>query len=352
MEANEFGYPLTLQFPDAKMYAVIDVLNFISGARYPCKHSLTTAPKQALFYSSKWSNDVEDSVEQPTHEHMASPVPGAELVQAVRMQDVFYNIQFSDVCEWCAGEREKTNNNLIERLLEAVNERMFELWDSFGGKATVPPVRSSTNEHEFTYKVPYVHRSNSREIYKTPEWWARMGYIYKPGLIKFCEREMICAQFEFGGEQAKSKIVSGGIVNGNTNTPKNIQQGQELVSSSKDVFADLIDQTNLGSKLDDVSGKTEKAIEDVHEIATLLSTDKPWTIVDIRDPAPKLSWYISARYFARQLVKEDALAINNRPMLAKNVVKLLVAHGIYKRGGKKPFDPGTVLKAFSQVIFK
>lgn len=78
-------------------------------------------------------------------------------------------------------------------------------------------------------------------------------------------------------------------------------------------------------------------------------TDKPWLIADPTDPDPKPDWYIPARYFARQLVKDDSTLLTKRRLLADKVVQSLSNVGIKKRGGTKPFDPATVLKAFSNV---
>lgn len=76
---------------------------------------------------------------------------------------------------------------------------------------------------------------------------------------------------------------------------------------------------------------------------------KPWLIADSKDPAPKLEWYTSARYFARQLVKDDSTLLLKKRGLASKVVLSLTNVGIYKRGGNKPFDASTVLKAFVNV---
>lgn len=76
---------------------------------------------------------------------------------------------------------------------------------------------------------------------------------------------------------------------------------------------------------------------------------KPWLIADSSDPLPEQPWYTPARYFARELVKSDSTLLGKRPLLAQKVVRELTEVGIKKRGGKKPFDPGTVLKAFSNI---
>lgn len=77
---------------------------------------------------------------------------------------------------------------------------------------------------------------------------------------------------------------------------------------------------------------------------------KPWLAVDQKDPSPAHPWYTSARYFARKLVFEDSTLLKKKSILAAKVSKSLSDVGIKKRGGCKPFDGSTVLKAFSKVI--
>lgn len=76
---------------------------------------------------------------------------------------------------------------------------------------------------------------------------------------------------------------------------------------------------------------------------------KPWLIPDPSDPTPDQPWYTPARYFARQLIKDDTTLLNKRPILASKVAQSLTTAGIKKRGGEHPLDPATVLKAFSNV---
>lgn len=79
------------------------------------------------------------------------------------------------------------------------------------------------------------------------------------------------------------------------------------------------------------------------------SNDKPWLIANPNDPEPEHPWYIPARYFARQLVKEDSTLLTKRSLLATKVVQSLTGVGIKKRGGVKPFDPDTVKKALANI---
>lgn len=76
---------------------------------------------------------------------------------------------------------------------------------------------------------------------------------------------------------------------------------------------------------------------------------KPWLIADPSDPTPEQSWYTPARYFARQQVKSDPTLLLKRSVLAQKVGGMLTAAGIKKRGGRKPLDANTVLKAFVNV---
>ena len=92
----------------------------------------------------------------------------------------------------------------------------------------------------------------------------------------------------------------------------------------------------LGALIDAKEGKTQN--------------EKPWLIPNPNDPATNQSWYTAARYFARQLVVEDSTLLIKRPLLACKVSESLENVGICKRGGKKKFASGTVLKAFTNVV--
>lgn len=76
---------------------------------------------------------------------------------------------------------------------------------------------------------------------------------------------------------------------------------------------------------------------------------KPWLVADPTDPKAPHHWYTPARYFARQLVLSDSTLLIKKLVLADKVSMSLTNAGIYKRGGKKPYDATTVLKAFSNV---
>jgi hypothetical protein len=77
--------------------------------------------------------------------------------------------------------------------------------------------------------------------------------------------------------------------------------------------------------------------------------DKPWLTIDPRDPKTSSAWFPPARYFARQLIKENANLLHDKKDLTKKIAKSLGDVGIYKRGGKEPPDPSTILKALSNV---
>uniref|UniRef100_E6QQ54 Uncharacterized protein n=1 Tax=mine drainage metagenome TaxID=410659 RepID=E6QQ54_9ZZZZ len=79
------------------------------------------------------------------------------------------------------------------------------------------------------------------------------------------------------------------------------------------------------------------------------SDEKPWLIAQTNDPVPDFPWYTAARYFARQLVKDDSTLLTKRPLLSQKVEQSLNAVGIKKRGGKKAPAATTILKAFVNV---
>ena len=87
-------------------------------------------------------------------------------------------------------------------------------------------------------------------------------------------------------------------------------------------------------------------------IEQLLDESKAWLIPDPRDPAPGQPWYIAARYFARECIREQPNLSNNRNLLAIKIEKKLKENGVYKRGGKKTPSIGTILKALSNIGIK
>lgn len=77
---------------------------------------------------------------------------------------------------------------------------------------------------------------------------------------------------------------------------------------------------------------------------------KPWLIANHNDPAPAYPWYTPARYFARQLVKDDSTLLVKKNKLAEKTAASLAGVGEFKRGKKKePLSAGTVLKSFVNV---
>ncbi|WP_090319900.1 hypothetical protein [Nitrosomonas oligotropha] len=76
---------------------------------------------------------------------------------------------------------------------------------------------------------------------------------------------------------------------------------------------------------------------------------KPWLEPDPKDPKPAQDWYTPARYFARQLVREDSTLLIKRKLLAQKVAQSLSNVNIYKRGKKLPLSYTTILKSFSNV---
>ncbi|MBK5204067.1 MAG: hypothetical protein JJD98_01255 [Polaromonas sp.] len=77
--------------------------------------------------------------------------------------------------------------------------------------------------------------------------------------------------------------------------------------------------------------------------------ETPWLVADPKDPIAEQLWYIPARYFARQLVRNDSTLLIKKLVLADKVSRSLASAGIFKRGGIKSHSADTVLKAFSNV---
>lgn len=81
------------------------------------------------------------------------------------------------------------------------------------------------------------------------------------------------------------------------------------------------------------------------------ASERLWLIARQDDPSPEQPWYVAARYFAREFIKEEPTLVRKRELLASKVATALTNVGINKRGGRKPLDPSTILKAFSKINF-
>ena len=79
------------------------------------------------------------------------------------------------------------------------------------------------------------------------------------------------------------------------------------------------------------------------------SKDKPCEIIHPEDPVAAQPWYTAARYFARQLVKNDSTLLLKKALLTSKVSLMLERSGYYKRGGKKPLSQASVLKALANI---
>lgn len=76
---------------------------------------------------------------------------------------------------------------------------------------------------------------------------------------------------------------------------------------------------------------------------------EPWNLKDPSDPNPIQPWYTPARYFARQLIKNDLTLDGKRGTLVKKIAEELTRIGICKRGGKKPLSPETIKKSLANI---
>jgi hypothetical protein len=76
---------------------------------------------------------------------------------------------------------------------------------------------------------------------------------------------------------------------------------------------------------------------------------EPWWISHPDDPEPSSSWYIPARYFARQLAKANPALMTKRKSLAQKIQLALADHRIFKRGGSKPPEASSIMNALSNI---
>jgi hypothetical protein len=149
--------------------------------------------------------------------------------------------------------------------------------------------------------------------------------------------------------------------NGHSYTPG--QNDGEWVAFCVVSIEDIVKHPNFG-----FPKEKQDAILKAHELAaqakeqTLLQPaqidatqnssheEKPWMVKRVNDPEPVYEWYTPARYFARKLVLDEPTLLAKRDLLASKVEQSLSGVGIRKRGGIKDFNPGTIKKAFANVI--
>jgi hypothetical protein len=272
--------PYTLIFPEAKAYAVDDVLNFILAVECPCDPDRT-------------NNNAE------------------------------YRNEFKAY--------------LIERLLKSVIEGKFELWDSYLKKVVAPPIKNSGRSTEVlaeslkpspvntfwqflskTFSRPpepsfiqalenpaiVPHNRISRIGYKEDLWWARMTSILKPDLVKFCNDERILVTFEGEGEQAIA--------------PKDNQAAQGQISDSQDVLTNSQGQP-----------KERWRLANAGQLAEAFKV--------LNDPDKNLKWFKNnCTNHEKNSAFEDALVISGKPGAGNaNLFDVLVLLGHLESNKKR-----------------
>lgn len=118
-------------------------------------------------------------------------------------------------------------------------------------------------------------------------------------------------------------------------------------------YQDLLSYTAISDSAKQSAQQLENKDSDVHTVNNKnQSTIEPWLIKNPNDPPHKLDWYIPARYFARELCKENEKLRGDIEQLTNEIVSKLTDKGIYKRGGKKSLSPETIKKALQKVKYR
>lgn len=241
---------------------------------------------------------------------------------------------------------------LSERIKYKVSKRdLFEL--AARGRIKLC-VSFDGNVAEFKYNYPDPTREGAF-VYKLKNALIKIpseAINLKGGIVKIIPIEVIevvinsdykaAHPFYGGGCESLAKLGNGMFYGTYTHDPENLGKIKfsPFEANSDDV---VIPKQDL---LDFIESKnTEQPEPQVTKSAHI----QPWLEPDPRDPKPEQSWYTPARYFARQLVKENSTLLTKKPLLAKKVAQSLSNVGIYKRGGKFPPSYGTILKAFRNV---
>ncbi|WP_157979438.1 hypothetical protein [Rhodoferax ferrireducens] len=230
----DFEYRFFLEFPTAKYYAGSDVLQIMANAIYCSNLSDRRSEKPKPFYSGKWTTDnvspatdgvTSDKQREKSESNFSEAEHNAHLAH---QNEAIRGLQFY----------------LSDRLLKAVINGKFELWDASNTTVSPPPREPKTQHTEvhdpsrtllsgdamvdildettllvqdveqnanslFRPAINPVHLplDSSRTIaaYKTAYWWATMSTISKSDLVRFCKDERIKAWFE--GEESAINVV-------------------------------------------------------------------------------------------------------------------------------------------------
>ena len=170
-----------------------------------------------------------------------------------------------------------------------------------------------------------------RDIRDDLRW---LGMLVEKGAVNIQFVRTICAVYDRAKAIADSSVNAGTICE--HDTPENWRRWAQGKGYS---VAHLMLTDALAAKVE------------AGAVITVSGDDKPWLVANPTDPAPDYSWYTPARYFARQLVKDDSTLRAKRKKLAEKTAKSLASAGVFARGKKKqPLCAGTVLKSFVNVM--
>lgn len=193
-----------------------------------------------------------------------------------------------------------------------------------------------------SYTLRYPNRFTvERDVWDSIDAAVTAGRI-RPFVLDNRQRELSPKNYRNGGFLF-AKLVEWGQSTGLYDFLKYKEDAPE--NKNIDAGADSKQKVGAATESDDalvVAKRKDMPVNQTNEL-------KPWEIADPKDPVPAQPWYTPARYFARQLVIVDSTLLTKRPLLAGKVVQSLTNAGINKRGGKKPFTSGTILKALANV---
>lgn len=251
---DEYEYDRTLILPPADVYAVNDLLEWLTISSVNCDHPRGTPIGILTKFRQPARNDEKGNCAPAAQNANARPCcePDATdqevgsasgkgigrsaighpiLASAVKVGDMLLAFESSDrICDQCQIAIEEYRDYLLRRLHEAVILGEFELWDILRRQVLAPPenedgvdtptpeasnsepsrpllqkMRSqpaqSLKEFSFIHALHKPIKTQQATLspqrrYKTIAWWATMAYIYKRDLVSFCMGERVRILFE------------------------------------------------------------------------------------------------------------------------------------------------------------
>lgn len=317
LDTDDLEHRHTVIFPPAKAFAVDDVLNFLAAAVKNDNH--TNALERLPPFPGNWGEYAVDiTVEIDSKKKMSADVDQSPktILNASEKSRLK-----SDTSEYEKMEFSDYKGYLSDRLLKAVKQGKFELWNWGGDKVIEPPGTSD---------VQADHQRN----YQTKFWWAKMASIRKSDLVSFCAAEKIRVIFESDNRES---LISKGEQPMEQAQPSNSIDHQET-------------STPVPNLLQSLPSQRHELIDADERLQNMQGIPGSIPNVTIGQAAVKAAWLIELANKREATVEEVIVQLQAWANTGNHVFGLeeVIAHGVTWKTKRtrtvKPYVIGSCVK--------